>query len=486
MKMDVIMMKNSTNFMLKDRSSKRRNASRIYLLLCLILLSLEGFPQVANFTSWSITKGLTAGAIKLHPGETDKITYQVSVKLSKDAQGNYSTFICQLFRRGSGYTFALDEQKTITTSDIKGQSGTATYTVVLIGEGPTVPPSTPSQVANGDVIYLAIHDTSYPGDWVQDQITQYGVSVLAPPVPPDIPSWANTIANNVICCNQCVSPSQVPEYLHQFPGTTLYPGIDPNSKYIWWVGLNDDNSVDGYYPYFNYNPPPYSPPADGHLSYGIPSWNYSRNFARWIGDQKSFTWFSKSNIIRINVMPEPITLGDAFYSSNITKNALKITIVGNQYFLYPGLSANFVASEIDVLPNTILPPGVSLSIDPNCIVNNSVPTPEARIATTHEQTQAVSVESLKVKEISKNAVVAYPNPANVSTTIKYSISQEGYVKLYILDNNGKPMTTLIDKEQVEPGEYEIIFNTKGLSSGVYPYVLETNGYKEVKKLVIIQ
>ena len=66
----------------------------------------------------------------------------------------------------------------------------------------------------------------------------------------------------------------------------------------------------------------------------------------------------------------------------------------------------------------------------------------------------------------------YPNPFNPSTTIKYSIPLTSNVTLKIYNILGKEIETLISKKQ-SAGNYEIVFNSENLASGIYFYRLQT-------------
>jgi hypothetical protein len=79
----------------------------------------------------------------------------------------------------------------------------------------------------------------------------------------------------------------------------------------------------------------------------------------------------------------------------------------------------------------------------------------------------------------------YPNPFNPSTTIKYSIADEGFVKLVIFNMLGEEVTTLVNTQQ-KAGRYEVNFNAAGLSSGVYVYRLETANFVTSKKLMLMK
>lgn len=79
----------------------------------------------------------------------------------------------------------------------------------------------------------------------------------------------------------------------------------------------------------------------------------------------------------------------------------------------------------------------------------------------------------------------YPNPFNPTTEIKYNISTEGMVKISIYDVVGNLINVVFNEYQ-EPGVHSITINSNDLSSGVYFYTIETNNYKESKKMQIVK
>ena len=67
----------------------------------------------------------------------------------------------------------------------------------------------------------------------------------------------------------------------------------------------------------------------------------------------------------------------------------------------------------------------------------------------------------------------YPNPFNPNTTLKYSLPFDSEVKIVIYDIIGQKVKSLVNAEQ-SAGYYEISFNSNGLSSGIYFYVMEAD------------
>ena len=65
----------------------------------------------------------------------------------------------------------------------------------------------------------------------------------------------------------------------------------------------------------------------------------------------------------------------------------------------------------------------------------------------------------------------YPNPFNPSTIIKYSIPEEGYIRLVVYDLLGKEVAVLVNGVH-KAGSYEVQFQAGNLTSGVYIYRIE--------------
>ncbi|MCX6152449.1 MAG: T9SS type A sorting domain-containing protein [Ignavibacteriales bacterium] len=79
----------------------------------------------------------------------------------------------------------------------------------------------------------------------------------------------------------------------------------------------------------------------------------------------------------------------------------------------------------------------------------------------------------------------YPNPFNPVTTIKYSLPIQKQVSIKVFDVLGREVKTLIDDLKL-PGNYEVIFNATGLSSGIYFYRIDAGEFSKTKKMLVLK
>lgn len=98
----------------------------------------------------------------------------------------------------------------------------------------------------------------------------------------------------------------------------------------------------------------------------------------------------------------------------------------------------------------------------------------------------VGVDEKNITEsINYNLQNNYPNPFNPSTKIKYSIPHQGFVTLIVYDLMGKEIVKLVN-EYLPSGEYEVNFDGRQLSNGVYFYQLVTGNKTKTKKMILLK
>ena len=71
------------------------------------------------------------------------------------------------------------------------------------------------------------------------------------------------------------------------------------------------------------------------------------------------------------------------------------------------------------------------------------------------------------------------------TKIKFDVPKTINTKIIVYDIIGKEVGTLLNKN-LNPGEYEVDFESMNLSEGTYFYKLIIDGFSETKKMVLIK
>jgi hypothetical protein len=79
----------------------------------------------------------------------------------------------------------------------------------------------------------------------------------------------------------------------------------------------------------------------------------------------------------------------------------------------------------------------------------------------------------------------YPNPFNPVTNINYSIPEAGLVTLTIYDVLGKEVAALVNEYQYA-GRYNVEFNGFHFASGTYFYRIQSGGFTQVKRMMLLK
>lgn len=103
-------------------------------------------------------------------------------------------------------------------------------------------------------------------------------------------------------------------------------------------------------------------------------------------------------------------------------------------------------------------------------------------------TTVTSVE--ETPRSSSASIAAYPNPFNPATTIRYTVTERGRVRLKIYDASGEHVVTLLNEER-PAGSHTVLWggrDEKGVSvsSGVYFVSLEQNGSVATTKVTLLK
>jgi hypothetical protein len=91
------------------------------------------------------------------------------------------------------------------------------------------------------------------------------------------------------------------------------------------------------------------------------------------------------------------------------------------------------------------------------------------------------------KNIPKEFVIEqnYPNPFNPTTSISYTLPEEGRVQIKVFDALGRELTTLLD-DVVSSGKHTIDWNGSNSASGIYFYSISFKGQMLYKKMLLVK
>ena len=135
----------------------------------------------------------------------------------------------------------------------------------------------------------------------------------------------------------------------------------------------------------------------------------------------------------------------------------------------------------------------------NWVVRDFIPTNHIDISFFLPEIEPFSIPGLKTEIIDEIVSVEetpnipniitlyqnYPNPFNPTTSIQYAVSSRQFVSLKVYDVLGNEVATLVNSEK-PVGVYKVEWNATGIPSGVYFYQLQTEGYVETKKMVLLR
>jgi len=116
----------------------------------------------------------------------------------------------------------------------------------------------------------------------------------------------------------------------------------------------------------------------------------------------------------------------------------------------------------------------------NTVINN----PITQIA--YYDTINTSVNPIGTEIPAKYALYQnYPNPFNPVTSIKFDLPKAGDVRIVVYDILGKEMESMFNGF-LGAGKYSVNLNATGYASGIYFYRLESNGFTDIKRMVVVK
>ena len=99
-------------------------------------------------------------------------------------------------------------------------------------------------------------------------------------------------------------------------------------------------------------------------------------------------------------------------------------------------------------------------------------------------TQIVSLNAAEVPDrynLSQN----FPNPFNPQTAIRFEIPCRDFVNLTVFDILGNQVAVLMNRD-LPTGSYEVVFDGRNLSSGLYFYTLKSSTYSQTYKMMLLK
>ena len=84
-----------------------------------------------------------------------------------------------------------------------------------------------------------------------------------------------------------------------------------------------------------------------------------------------------------------------------------------------------------------------------------------------------------------SALQNYPNPFNSVTTIKYKVTQPGFVSLKLFNAVGTEVASLVNEHKTV-GDYSIDWNASGSKYGLYFCKMQNGSYTEVRKMMLLK
>jgi hypothetical protein len=203
---------------------------------------------------------------------------------------------------------------------------------------------------------------------------------------------------------------------------------------------------------------------------------------------------AKSYVIKISykkhiVLPEKInTTGTLITSGTPLLNITHGTVYDTAYISYTGTAdltgtGNLIQMEIlALLGDTCDTPLRLESVDFNTEGPLAGFETEKRFALIGRCNSSY-VKTTSVAYLAQNS----PNPmvSGLGTNIQYNITSAGNVKLKVYDILGRTVATLVDEYKSE-GLFQVRYDGKNLTTGIYFYRLQCGNIDEYKKLIVIK
>ena len=156
-------------------------------------------------------------------------------------------------------------------------------------------------------------------------------------------------------------------------------------------------------------------------------------------------------------------------------------------------------SDDDLLCNALLKKGLILSHETNqpekaaeCFLTIIQNYPDNSLSEFAKNQLSILGKGLKEipKESQSDKITGfttgvYPNPFNPTTTISYTIPEDGRVSIKVFDILGREITTLLDGFN-NAGKHNVMWNGSSQASGIYFYGISFKGQTLYKKMLLVK
>ena len=163
---------------------------------------------------------------------------------------------------------------------------------------------------------------------------------------------------------------------------------------------------------------------------------------------------------------------------------------GDSVVIFWNFPSSVTAVLQDIVTGTLI--NLSMSGEGNYVVPNPDAFNQLKLIVTYNNTTDIEQENNNLPDgyiLYQN----YPNPFNPTTTIRYTLNSNQYVRLKIYDVLGNELVKLVDEAQTA-GMQEVIFNAENSAGGIYFYELNLSGddyssiknSKQVKSMILLK
>lgn len=189
--------------------------------------------------------------------------------------------------------------------------------------------------------------------------------------------------------------------------------------------------------------------------------------------------------LHASLAPENLDLSGQTLQNEVGFAAENIISTGNiagagNFILNGGVHGAFNAGNlVHLLPGTYISPSGSDSV---ILKINDLCSSGSTLANDQSDNRTEST-SKKTEEHGENWLVA-PNPFSGSTSLTYALAEPSRLGIFVFRTTGELVATLLPETLQEAGGYRVEFNAKDLPAGVYFLVIQKNGERTTKQLIL--